>query len=328
LRYHPIITPAMGEKCWCTLPEAKGARATWLAARGCLSVRSILMDDLFVVAPDLIYRREHFGSLVFSGRTKETRFFNHAAAAALEGFMSGAPCDVVATSIADVGVSTEAARGFVNVLVSAGLVVPAASVPPDRAARFFFTDVEDFAEGRLHAPLGAELELTLRCMRRCAYCAYESHPSIATSADLTRADWARVIVDLANAGVSYVRFTGGDPLTRPDALDIIADADQMNFALTIASDLTVLSHEMVERLAALKNLVAVQTTLDGAAPGDGRSPTWPWQLPPYSAGDRDATSSRNPGHSRDSGNEIEFGRDQCDRSPAHPFRGELLHLPP
>jgi len=41
---------------------------------------------LYSLAPTIKYRREWFGGLVYCSRSKETRFFNHAAAFALEQF--------------------------------------------------------------------------------------------------------------------------------------------------------------------------------------------------------------------------------------------------
>lgn len=71
---------------------------------------------------------------------------------------------------------------------------------------------------------------------------------------------------MREAGTFYIRFTGGDPLTRVDCLDIVSDADNSGFAIALASDLTVLKEEHVKKLGSLQNLMALQTTLDGATP--------------------------------------------------------------
>jgi len=112
---------------------------------------------------------------------------------------------------------------------------------PGRRDLAFFTDTVDFAEDRLHAPLGIEFELTLRCMRRCLYCAYESSPEVQTAHELSRETYRSLFAKLASSGVFYLRFTGGDPLTRPDSLDILRDADTHHFGLAVASDLTALN---------------------------------------------------------------------------------------
>jgi MoaA/NifB/PqqE/SkfB family radical SAM enzyme len=204
--------------------------------------------ERYVLTRDRIYRRESFGGILFSQTSKETRFYNHAAALVIESFL--AP-----RLLAD--------EAFAARLLADGALEPARASATGRA---FFTDCFDFADDRVRTPLGVELELTLRCMRSCRYCAYESRPDVDTSRDLSRATYRALFEKLAQAGVLYLRFTGGDPLTRADGLDIVADADAHHFGLAIASDLTVFEPWHAERLAQLWNLVCLQTTLDGPTP--------------------------------------------------------------
>lgn len=44
------------------------------------------MDNLYALASNVKYRREWFGGLIYSDFSKTTRFFNHAAAFAIEQF--------------------------------------------------------------------------------------------------------------------------------------------------------------------------------------------------------------------------------------------------
>jgi MoaA/NifB/PqqE/SkfB family radical SAM enzyme len=76
--------------------------------------------------------------------------------------------------------------------------------------------------------------------------------------------WLSVIADAASAGVMVIEFTGGDPFVRQDAVELMAAADSMGIGLLINSDLSILRDEDVDRLSSLQNLVAVQTSLDGA----------------------------------------------------------------
>jgi MoaA/NifB/PqqE/SkfB family radical SAM enzyme len=101
-------------------------------------------------------------------------------------------------------------------------------------------------------------------MRQCTYCAYESSPRVTPSGELSQDQWVAVLEELKRCGVFYVRFTGGDPFTRPDAIAILQTASDLGFGVSVASDLTVLSEKDARELTAVKNLIHIQTTLDGA----------------------------------------------------------------
>jgi MoaA/NifB/PqqE/SkfB family radical SAM enzyme len=171
--------------------------------------------------------------------------------------LAGAACKVEQVVDSPDGVSK-----LISQLLADGIVKEVTQAG-DEIGRTFFTHISDFPTDRLQAPLGVECELTLRCMRRCTYCAYESSPDIRTSGELTYDDWAQILQRLQNDGVFYVRFTGGDPLTRPDSIAIARKASELGFGVSIASDLTVLSAQQAKELASLDNLLALQTTLDG-----------------------------------------------------------------
>jgi pyrroloquinoline quinone biosynthesis protein E len=72
-------------------------------------------------------------------------------------------------------------------------------------------------------PLALIAELTHRCPLHCVYC---SNPlELKTRADeLTTEVWSRVFKEAAEAGVLQADFTGGEPLTRPDILELVVAA--------------------------------------------------------------------------------------------------------
>jgi pyrroloquinoline quinone biosynthesis protein E len=72
-------------------------------------------------------------------------------------------------------------------------------------------------------PLAVIAELTHRCPLHCVYC---SNPlELAHRADeLTTEVWSRVFREAAEAGVLQVDFTGGEPLSRPDILELVRAA--------------------------------------------------------------------------------------------------------
>jgi len=72
-------------------------------------------------------------------------------------------------------------------------------------------------------PLALISELTHRCPLHCVYC---SNPLELTqrSTELSTEDWSRVFQEAATLGVLQADFTGGEPLTRPDILELIRAA--------------------------------------------------------------------------------------------------------
>jgi pyrroloquinoline quinone biosynthesis protein E len=72
-------------------------------------------------------------------------------------------------------------------------------------------------------PLALIAELTHRCPLHCVYC---SNPlEMRTRADeLTTAVWSHVFQQAAALGVLQADLTGGEPLTRPDILDLVQAA--------------------------------------------------------------------------------------------------------
>ena len=72
-------------------------------------------------------------------------------------------------------------------------------------------------------PLALIAELTHRCPLHCVYC---SNPLEMTNRaeELPPEVWSRVFQEAAQSGVLQVDFTGGEPLTRPDILDLIRAA--------------------------------------------------------------------------------------------------------
>jgi MoaA/NifB/PqqE/SkfB family radical SAM enzyme len=73
-------------------------------------------------------------------------------------------------------------------------------------------------------PLVAELFLTDNCNLRCVSCACWRHN---TRGELTTAEWCDVLEQLAGIGIVKANFTGGEPLIRPDAIDLMRHAHQV-----------------------------------------------------------------------------------------------------
>jgi cyclic pyranopterin phosphate synthase len=69
------------------------------------------------------------------------------------------------------------------------------------------------------------VSLTDRCNLRCTYCMPAEGLSWTPTADmLTSAEIGRLVRLFVSEGVTQVRFTGGEPLLRPDLVDIVRSA--------------------------------------------------------------------------------------------------------
>ena len=78
------------------------------------------------------------------------------------------------------------------------------------------------AFGRVHRDL--RISLTDRCSLRCTYCMPEQGvPWIARDDILTSAEIARTVRVAASLGIVSVRLTGGEPLLRPDLVELVAE---------------------------------------------------------------------------------------------------------
>ncbi|MGC2529843.1 MAG: pyrroloquinoline quinone biosynthesis protein PqqE [Candidatus Acidiferrum sp.] len=69
-------------------------------------------------------------------------------------------------------------------------------------------------------PLALIAELTHRCPLHCVYCSNPLELQ-ARAVELSTDEWSRAFKEAAALGVLQADFTGGEPLTRPDILDLI-----------------------------------------------------------------------------------------------------------
>jgi len=74
--------------------------------------------------------------------------------------------------------------------------------------------------GRVHRDL--RVSLTDRCSLRCTYCMpADGVPWLATDTLLSTEELVRLVRVAAGLGVKSVRLTGGEPLLRPDVVDVV-----------------------------------------------------------------------------------------------------------
>ncbi|MGA8540363.1 MAG: pyrroloquinoline quinone biosynthesis protein PqqE [Terriglobales bacterium] len=96
-------------------------------------------------------------------------------------------------------------------------------------------------------PLALIAEITHRCPLHCVYC---SNPLELTSRkeELATADWLRVFGEAAALGVLHLHLTGGEPLARPDLVEMIAGARQSRLYTNLITSGIGLSRERLAQL--------------------------------------------------------------------------------
>lgn len=78
-----------------------------------------------------------------------------------------------------------------------------------------------FAAGLVRRrPFQALVQVTNRCNMRCSFCDFWPNPAPPRD-ELTAGDYARVAAELAELGCFVVSIEGGEPLARPDLVDIV-----------------------------------------------------------------------------------------------------------
>jgi MoaA/NifB/PqqE/SkfB family radical SAM enzyme len=106
-------------------------------------------------------------------------------------------------------------------------------------------------------PLLTVFEVTLRCNSACGYC---DLPLNEGRYELSREQIREVFTGLYQDGLRFVLLQGGEPLVRPDIAEVIEDLVEIGFGVTLITNGTRFTPELVERLSRLP--VNVSISLD------------------------------------------------------------------
>jgi len=112
-------------------------------------------------------------------------------------------------------------------------------------------------------PLWLVLELTYRCPLKCPWCSNPVDYARDGEAELSTAEWKRVLREGRELGALQLGFTGGEPLQRADLEELVACADGLGFYTNLITSGIGLNEE---RLLALKaaGLKQIQLSLQSA----------------------------------------------------------------
>jgi len=121
-------------------------------------------------------------------------------------------------------------------------------------------EVVKFFDSHLSAPVTVDWEITMLCNLKCIHCCFAAGASRAN--ELTEEEAKRAIDEMADIGVFRIGFTGGEPLTRPDFLNIAAYAQDRGLELALNTNGILIDKEKAREIADL--FIEVQVSLDGA----------------------------------------------------------------
>jgi len=117
----------------------------------------------------------------------------------------------------------------------------------------------------LNAPFLVVWNLTNLCNLRCRHC-YQG-AGLRSPDELTTSQKLGVVEELARSGVVSVAFSGGEPLMAADLFDVAAKVKEEGMHFAIATNGTLISHDMARRLKAL-GTDYVEISLDSADAGE------------------------------------------------------------
>lgn len=118
---------------------------------------------------------------------------------------------------------------------------------------------------QLKRPNVCQFELTFGCGLHCRHCYTDCYNKPAfLNRELTTAPVKSILSKVYNAGIIWVCFTGGDPLTRGDFLDIYSYAKDKGFIVTIFSSAYSLTKKIVEYFKKRPPFV-IEMTLNAAS---------------------------------------------------------------
>lgn len=100
---------------------------------------------------------------------------------------------------------------------------------------------------RFTIPLSVTVEVCYTCNEHCLHCCLPEH----RSRGLTLQQYTTLFDGLIEAGTLFLTLTGGEPFSRPDFMEIVREARRRRFSVTIFSNATLLTPEIVAELARL-----------------------------------------------------------------------------
>jgi radical SAM protein with 4Fe4S-binding SPASM domain len=123
---------------------------------------------------------------------------------------------------------------------------------------------------RRHVPLNVTLELTLKCNIRCRHCynfdrdERQNRGCDDAKPELTLPEILELLADVRAAGCLFLGLTGGEVLTSPHLFPVLDRARDLNLAVQLLTNATLLRPGVAGQLAGYRNLLGVSVSVYGA----------------------------------------------------------------
>ncbi|MBP6391566.1 MAG: GTP 3',8-cyclase MoaA [Flavobacteriales bacterium] len=116
--------------------------------------------------------------------------------------------------------------------------------------------------GRTHRSL--RISIVDKCDLRCTYCMPEDQHFLRREELMTREELSTIATLFVECyGITKIRLTGGEPLVRPDAVDIVGDMAQLGVSLGLTTNAMTLDRHLHGLIAAgLRNINISLDTFD------------------------------------------------------------------
>jgi SynChlorMet cassette radical SAM/SPASM protein ScmE len=113
-------------------------------------------------------------------------------------------------------------------------------------------------------PKTVEVALTGACNLTCGYCSYNATRGPRHADDLATEQLLALFDELGELGVMKVILTGGEPLLRPDLLQLVGAVVKNRMRFSINSNGVLMTPDLAAALKATRRLDKVQISIDGA----------------------------------------------------------------
>ncbi|HEY2512729.1 MAG TPA: radical SAM protein [Polyangiaceae bacterium] len=115
-----------------------------------------------------------------------------------------------------------------------------------------------------HIPLAVSCEITHACNVDCQHCYLDLVPDSKIGA-LSTEEWKRIFRELRAAGSLFLTLTGGEVLVRKDWYELASYARELNFAVRIFTNGTLIDERNADRIASIHPICVEISLLGGIA---------------------------------------------------------------
>jgi radical SAM protein with 4Fe4S-binding SPASM domain len=123
-------------------------------------------------------------------------------------------------------------------------------------------------EGRRPLLGHLDIELTERCNNACLHCYINrpAHDAQAAQRELAAEAWKEILHQAADLGALSVRFTGGEPLLRPDFAEIYLYARRLGMKVVLFTNARLITPELADLFARVPPLKKIEISVYGMHP--------------------------------------------------------------